>query len=329
MKVYLNNNGQVVAECENEGETAFYLKSGRNFIEKKFYEKIKKYTFKSTPKTGKLSVLFFFKNDDGNVVQRESNIYFYSSKNNELILLNEQVIVEEDDYQITYYDNESSITFITFNGARSTKQDIPFGFNFLLENGWNLINVAQDNNTQYQGLSLDNFYNNVYPLILNKKVFSYGSSLGGYCALYYGGIVDATIIAASPRNSAHPLIADEEWNSVIFNHIPMSEVKLSLNPVFIVYDSLISKDSEFISEIFLPYYSESHLLTVPGGSHQVLKCMSDAGVLKMYIKSIVDNECGNSKFKYIKAKCLYKLKKFEKAFDLIDDLIDAEFKFTK
>ena len=260
MKVYLNSEGQVTAECEHEGETAFYLKSGRVFIEKEFYKKRKKHTFSSAVKTGRLSVLFFIKNDTGDVVQKESAIYFYSSKKNELMILNEQVIAEENDYKITYYDNESNVTFITFNGARSTKQDIPFGFNFVLENGWNLINVAQDNNTQYQGLPLDDFYNNVYPLIFNKKVFSYGSSLGGYCALYYGGIVDATIIAASPRNSAHPLIADEEWDSVVFNHLPMSEVKLSSNPVFVVYDSSISKDSEFIKKVFLPYYSESHLV---------------------------------------------------------------------
>lgn len=182
MKVYLNNDGQVVAECEYEGETAFYLKSGRRVIEKEFYKKRKKYTFVSTPKTGRLSVLFFIRNNDGNVVQKESATYFYNRKKNDLIILNEQVIVEADDYKITYYNNESNVTFVTFNGARSTKNDLPFGFNFLLENGWNLINVAQDNNTQYQSLSLDDFYENVHPLVLGKKVFSYGSSLGGYCA---------------------------------------------------------------------------------------------------------------------------------------------------
>ena len=196
-----------------------------------------------------------------------------------------------------------------------------------MENGWNLINVAQDNNTQYQSLSLEDFYNNVYPLIMDKKIFSYGSSLGGYCALYYGSVVNATIIAASPRNSAHPMIADKEWSSITFNHLHIGKIKLSSNPVFIVYDSLISKDSKFINDVFLPYYPNSYLLSIPGGSHQVLQCMLEAGVLKIYIMSIVKNSYNDSKCKYIKAKCLYNLKNFEIAFELMDSLINSKLKF--
>lgn len=46
-------------------------------------------------------------------------------------------------------------------------------------NEWNLISVAQDNDTQYQSLSLEEFYDAVKPIIVGKEVYTYGASLGG------------------------------------------------------------------------------------------------------------------------------------------------------
>lgn len=319
--VYINTYGQIIAETDYTGDVAFYLKSRSKFVEKKFYENLSVYAFNKTPNSGSLSVVFFFRLPDGTVLAEESETLFFDRKRKEIWPLNSNVISEDKDFKITYYDQKSDITFITFNGAHSKKNVEPFGFQYIISKKWNLISVAQDNNTQYQGLSLKNFFTSVSPLIKGKKVFSYGSSLGGYCALYYGGAINATIIAASPRNSAHPLIDDNAWREQEFKHESIGSASLTTNPVYIIYDSNIRIDTNFISKVFLPYYPDANVLALPGASHNVLKCMLGSNVLTLYISKIVNQEYDFTLAEYVKAKCSFHLKDYSLAFNTLDNLI--------
>ncbi len=319
--VYINTSGQIVAETDYVGDVAFYLKSRGKFIEKKFYESLSVYEFKKIPNSGSLSVVFFFRLPDGTVLAEESKTLFFDRKRKDIWTLDSNIVSEDKDFKITYYDQKSDITFITFNGAHSNKNVEPFGFQYIISKRWNLISVAQDNNTQYQSLSLSKFFNSVSPLIKDKKVFSYGSSLGGYCALYYGGVINAIIIAASPRNSAHPLIADNAWKEQDFKHESIGSLPLTTNPVYIIYDSNIRVDTNFISKVFLPYYPDANVLTLPGASHNVLKCMLESNILTLYISKVVNQEYDDTLAEYIKAKCSFYLKDYSLAFNTLDNLV--------
>ncbi|HCI77079.1 MULTISPECIES: hypothetical protein [unclassified Psychrobacter] len=319
--IYINNDFNIVAETDYDGEVAFYLKNKGKFIEKKFYDDSNIHKFKSFPETGALSVVFFFKLPNGQVLVEESEIFFLDRNRKSIWPLKSNVIAENKDFKITYYDQKSDITFITFNGAHSNKSTVPFGFQYIISRKWNLISVAQDNNTQYQSLSLSQFCDSVSPFIKDKRIFSYGSSLGGYCALYYGGSINATIIAASPRNSAHPLIADNLWKDLDFKHKDIESIPLTTNPVYIIYDSNIGIDTKFINTVFLPYYPTAKILALPQASHNVLKCMLDSKVLTLYISKIIEEKYDENLAKYIKATCCYKLKNYDLAFNILDDLV--------
>ncbi len=323
--VYVNNYGNLVAETDFEGDVAFYLKSKGKFVEKKFYDKRSNYEFIIIPDVGSLSVVFFFRFEDGKIISEESEEFYFDSKKKSIWKLNSKVVSESNDFKITYYNQESDITFITFNGAHTTKKSIPFGFQYVIGNKWNLIAVAQDNDTQYQNLSLEEFFHSVASLLNGKSVFSYGSSLGGYCALYYGGIVNATIIAASPRNSAHPLIKDHEWRDLEFKHGSLEEIPLTTKPVYIVFDSNITVDTNFINMVFLPFYQNTYLLALPKASHNVLKCMLNSGVLTLYISKIINEEYNDYLAKYLKAKCSFYLQDFNIAFDILEDIVVNNF----
>lgn len=301
--IYLDSEGFIVATTEYEGLTAFYLKNNNIDIEKKFYELKNIYKFETKPSHGVIYVTFFFKDKENNITKYNTEQYIYNDNENTLQKLNPEVICEVSDYKIRYYDQNSNVTFITFNGAGTNKNDLPFAQSYVLKSKWNLISVTQDNGSQYQGLSIEDFYEYINPLVANKKVFVYGSSLGAYCAIYFGGIINATIIAASPRNSAHPSIRDAMFSNLKFNHKDFSEIAATSKEVFVVYDSNIVVDKKFVYEQVMKCYPKPNLLELPNASHAVLKTLLSSNTLKLYISSIVCNCYNQDIAEYIKLKC--------------------------
>ena len=226
---------------------------------KKYYEFNNEYIFKDKLNSGIFSVTFFFKDKEGNIIIYDTDKYAYNSESMFLFNLSTKgtVLIDEKNYRITYYERKSDVTFITFNGTKTTKETEPFGLSFIMQNGWNLISVAQDNDTQYQDLCLDDFRNVVTPIIINKEVY-------------------------------------------------------------IVYDPTIKSDSMFILNCVKLAYPASNILPIENGTHAILQTMLKAGVLKLYINSIVANKYNDDICNYIKAKCKFFQKSEKEAFMILD-----------
>ncbi len=301
--IHLDSKGFVIAKTEYSGLVAFYLVSNDKPIEKEFYKKRNNYKFKTKPSHGVLSVVFFFKDNDGVILKYQTERVIYDEESRTLLEISKSLIFESLDNKIEYYNQDSDITFITFNGAGTTKNTIPFGQSYILKNKWNLIAVYQDNNSQYQSLDINTFYTHVNPLLKNSKVFVYGSSLGGYCALYFGGCLNATIIAASPKNSAHFSIKNPVFSELAFQHKDFSEIPITSKSVYIVYDSKISVDKKFIYNEVFKAYPKPEILALPGSTHEVLKTMLSNRVLQLYVSSIICNSYNIEIANYIKSKC--------------------------
>ncbi len=111
-------------------------------------------------------------------------------------------LAQDRDFRITLHRADPSgddrPIVVTFGGQPSDLTATGFGTAFLLGQGFDTVYVAQRHGTQYQGLSRERFVEGVAPVIAGRDVVTYGASLGGYAALYYGGAIDARIIAASP-----------------------------------------------------------------------------------------------------------------------------------
>lgn len=192
-------------------------------------------------------------------------------------------------YLITYHksNQEADTVVISFGGLPSKKTPTGFGSKFILKQGYDHIFVAQEAGSQYQELSLDEFRDAVQPYIEGKKVFTYGSSLGAYAALYYGGAVDAAIIASAPKNSAHPSMRKAKYSDIEFKHSELSEVPKSTIPPLVLFDPYREEESQFIEKWVTPAYSDAHLLQLPYAGHTVLNTMKESGVLKKFINTYV------------------------------------------
>src|SRR5699024_9857742 len=102
--------------------------------------------------------------------------------------------------------------------------------------GWDHIFVAQAEMTQYQQLSIEEFHESISSIAAAYDVFAYGSSLGAYAALYFGGSVNARIIAAAPKNSAHPLVLQKRFAELGFHHRELTEVQRADHAPLILFD---------------------------------------------------------------------------------------------
>ncbi|MEC7120811.1 MAG: hypothetical protein VXW65_13060, partial [Pseudomonadota bacterium] len=121
-----------------------------------------------------------------------------------LNLADAQTLASTEYYRISIFRQQSPKgVFITFGTAADDLDSEPFGMDFLLSYGYDLIFVAQENTNRYQDLSFETFEEIVAPVVKcgrYEKVYTYGVSLGGYSALYYSGCINAIAFAASPLN---------------------------------------------------------------------------------------------------------------------------------
>lgn len=88
----------------------------------------------------------------------------------------------------------------------------------------------------------------VKPKIIGKRTYIYGTSLGGYSSIYYGGIIDATIIAGAPMLSLISKRNHPRYRDIQYKHIPIKDTKKTSEPVFIIYDPLVGGDINFIKK---------------------------------------------------------------------------------
>ena len=206
-----------------------------------------------------------------------------------------RIIAEDDGYMITYHKNEENASdkvVLSFGGAPSKKTQMGFGSRFILSMGYDHIFVAQEELSQYQKLSLEEFTESVSPVLDGKNVYTYGSSLGAYAAIYYGGSIDAHIIASAPKNSAHSSMKTRQFQDLDFMHKELSEVPKSSKRPLILHDPYRKIETDYINNHVLPVYPDSRVMEFPFAGHEVLRTLKESGVLKEFIATYIESgEC--------------------------------------
>jgi len=204
-----------------------------------------------------------------------------------------ETIASQPGYLITLHRSKASskVLLISFDGITGTLREKGFGSQFALKNGYDHLFVAQAEGTQYQRLSIESFRAAVMPIASNyDRVVTYGNSLGGYCALYYGGVIGAQIIAGAPKNSAHPLIRRASLGDLAFTHREIADnPKSPLDPV-ILFDPRRSGDKLVIEKLVRPAYPNAKYIELPFAGHTVLQTMQHSGVLKQFMTELIEND---------------------------------------
>lgn len=245
--------------------------------------------FQITVKDGSYKAIFFVKHK-GIVTTYEQ---IFQIVNSEIISVRKKTIYEDNHNLILFFNQNAKKTFIVFNGAGTTKTSKPFGLDYLLSKGVNVI-ACLHNNNQYQHLSYSKFQEIITPLVKGCEVTLYGSSLGGYCSLYYAGAVNGQVIAAAPRNSAHPecmAVFYKKWfSSITYTHTNIVDNKLTTKNVNIIIDPLFEEDVYFLNTFIKPAYPRVNIIEVPSAGHEVLFHLSKTKQLNGLIEKIIIGE---------------------------------------
>lgn len=178
---------------------------------------------------------------------------------------------------------------ITFGAVSSGITARGWGTEFSLKQGYDNIYVAQREGSQYQDLPLEDFRQAVAPVAAQyDRVITYGASLGGYAAIYYGGVIDAEIVSVSPHNSAHPLIHRQSFRKLPFAHAEIRDNPVSSRMLTVVYDPTLPNDVAFIDYLVRPAYPDLREVEFPHGGHALLNTLKVDGVLKDFVVPLLE-----------------------------------------
>ncbi|RDW12787.1 hypothetical protein [Paracoccus thiocyanatus] len=171
---------------------------------------------------------------------------------------------------------------MTFGGQPSGLAASGFGTGWCLGKGWDTIYVAQRAGTQYQDLPLDAFVAAVAPVVSGRDVVCYGSSLGAYAALYYGGSIDARIIAAAPMLPAWPPL-NRVKDAIPLRHQPLQDAPRSRHAPVLLYDPMVPDDKTMVESMVLPRYPDARAITVEFAGHTILQMLARSGLISQIL----------------------------------------------
>ena len=205
-----------------------------------------------------------------------------------------RVLASTEKYRIVFHQAgkaRTDIVVITFAGQPHSLDDKGFGTEYCLRHGWDTIYVSQLRGTEFQGLSREAFLEVVAPEVEGRDVVCYGSSLGGYTAFYYGGSLDARIIAAAPVFPALMKVWRGGESPVEFTHSELKDVPRTSKSPFIIYDPMQTADKEFLDRAIRPAYPEGlRVAEYERGGHTVLETLKRVGRLSFMADLIERDE---------------------------------------
>jgi hypothetical protein len=210
-----------------------------------------------------------------------------SNENSKIIT---EVIANTHGYKIVYYRQleKTQKLIITFDAHGHDLRDKGFGSDMLINSGYDHIFVSHALNSQYQLLSIADFFYAVGSIAANYNTYTYGSSLGGYCAVYYAGCIGAQAIAISPRNSAHPSVGNPFFANLLFTHNNIIQNPRSQLRPIIIYDPKQETDVSFIDDYIVPAYPNAVLFEMAYAGHLIAEALLEVGQIKRFAVSIIE-----------------------------------------
>lgn len=201
-----------------------------------------------------------------------------------------EVLSASDHHRVVLHragDEPSEHLIVTFAPKSDNFGDEGFGTRFALKQGHDTVYVAQTRFAWHQAIDHEDLAALILPVAAGRGIVAYGTSAGGYAALYFGGALDARIMAFSPRNDIHPLISvSEKLTREKFRHRPaLDEVPKSRHRPVCLFDPHQSKDSRLVHQWAAVAYPDALLHPVFGTGHNTIGALQRRGVLSPMAKA--------------------------------------------
>ncbi|MCJ8139404.1 hypothetical protein [Falsirhodobacter halotolerans] len=97
----------------------------------------------------------------------------------------------------------------------------------------------------------------IRPVAAGREIVAYGGSVGAYAAMYFGGILDARILALAPRNRLHPLC--NAMPGRLQHHEHLSEIPIYSHRPVVFFDPKQPKDARLVNRWVRAAYPDAHI----------------------------------------------------------------------
>jgi Flp pilus assembly protein TadD len=191
-------------------------------------------------------------------------------------------------------DDKSQNIVVLFDpwGARNVQKPA-FGESLFTGLGVDVITVQKRDGNWFQDLSIECFSAAALNVLsqYERKVF-FGSSLGGYAALYFSTICNGDVLAMSPILRNHPLYLSYSGNryaGIPFRHKEMRELITGNAVKLVIYDPLDAGDNAYAKHEIEQVFSDVYFCKVRHTGHPVTATFKEAGVLKRIAVAFVMN----------------------------------------
>lgn len=191
------------------------------------------------------------------------------------------------------YIEPSSAVVATFDTIDKTIERIPFAYNLIKKKKMDILALRRDNTKNFhQDLSRETYIEaTTAPLQAYTTKFAYGTSLGGYCALYFGSTIkNAHILAMAPRNSAIVGYGSENLE----NCTPQTHTTPHLNNnsqrINILFDPLNTIDAHYLKNEVFASYPQAKIMKLPFAGHRLPKYLSQTKQLKPLVDQFLNKQ---------------------------------------
>lgn len=200
----------------------------------------------------------------------------------------ESVLLNTQHCRMSFFDRGSKQLVITFNSMGQSLED-DFGRDFFRQLEISQISIACSSKDFFQSLSLEDFLEIVAePLKSHTDIVSYGTSLGGYAAIYYGSALKARILAIAPRFPIHSYMKGiRSYHADIkIQHQDLRQSSGNRSQLLTVYDPQEEADAKFVSH-FLDGRENTKLIELNGAGHYILKQLKVLDLLGVCIEGFM------------------------------------------
>jgi len=189
-------------------------------------------------------------------------------------------------------DAASEAVIVTFAEMGPVDVERPgFGEMFLNKRGYDVISVQKRRENWYQDLSIDDLRQSVSEILPRyKSVFTYGSSMGGYAALYFASAVGGRALSFSPRHhSYYALVGMHAYaNEFEPNHLPLRDVADPDGQHLILVDPLQPIDGPYVLREVVPSFPKSQILNLRYTDHPSTFVLAHGGVLQNFVVDFIE-----------------------------------------
>ncbi len=186
----------------------------------------------------------------------------------------------------------SATLVVAFTEMGPVDVDRPgFGEMFLNKRGYDVISVQKRKENWYQDLSIDDLKQAVSEIVPRyKAVVTYGSSMGGYAALYFASAVGARALSFSPRNHSYYALVGMQRYADQFdtNHLPLRDVADPDRDHLILVDPLQPIDGPYVLREVIPSFPRSRILNLRYTDHPSTFVLAHGGVLQNFVVDFLE-----------------------------------------